>query len=142
MDIVLGLKAQGVSYTYEAFKFAYEVPSRVSTYTPDFILGNGIIVETKGQFVTSDRHKHLLIKKQYPDVDIRFVFSRSATRISKQSSTTYAKWCQTAGFQYADKRIPQAWIDEAPTPGRLEANSAIFTPSKAKRKKTPDEDVS
>jgi hypothetical protein len=71
------------------------------------LLDNGIIVESKGRFVTQDRQKHLLVKQQYPDLDIRFVFSRSATRISKQSQTTYAAWCQHKGFLFADKAIPQ-----------------------------------
>ncbi|MER8422499.1 hypothetical protein [Mesorhizobium sp. M1403] len=132
------LNSLGITYTYEAHKITYEVPAREAKYTPDFLLDNGIIVETKGQFVTADRQKHLHIKKQHPGLDIRLVFSRSATRISKQSSTTYAMWCDTHGFQYADKSIPQCWIDEAPTPGRSEANSTVLksaTPKKAKATK-------
>lgn len=81
-------------------------------YTPDFILPNGIIIETKGRFITADRKKHLLVKAQHSDLDIRFVFSRSANRISKQSRTTYAQWCESKGFKYADKRIPEAWLRE------------------------------
>jgi hypothetical protein len=52
----------------------------------------------------------LLIKEQHPELDIRFVFSNSKTRISKQSKTTYADWCRTKGFQFADKKIPQEWL--------------------------------
>ncbi|WP_210239402.1 MULTISPECIES: hypothetical protein [unclassified Mesorhizobium] len=135
-DVVAGkLDDAGVPYTYESFKITYEVPARLAKYTPDFrLLDNGIIVETKGQFVTADRHKHKLIKEQHPELDIRFVFSRSGTRISKQSQTTYAMWCQSQGFLYADKSIPQAWIDEPPTAGRVEALNAILN-SQTKVKK-------
>ena len=66
----------------------------------DFILPNGIIIEAKGQFVSSDRSKHKLIKEQHPDLDIRFVFSNSRTRIGKKSKTTYAMWCDRFGFNF------------------------------------------
>ncbi len=97
---------------YETSKVEYVVPARNAKYTPDFVLANGIIIETKGQFVTADRHKHLLIKEQVPGLDIRFVFSNSRQRISKKSTTTYAMWCEKHGFQFADKRIPQSWFEE------------------------------
>lgn len=90
----------------------YEKPARVSRYTPDFKLPNGIIIETKGRFVVADRQKHVLIKEQHPEKDIRFVFTRSASRISKTSKTTYADWCRKHGFQFADKRIPSEWLRE------------------------------
>jgi hypothetical protein len=77
---------------------------------PDFVLPNGIIIETKGRFVTADRQKHILILEQHPHLDIRFVFSSSRTRISKKSRTTYATWCESHGFQYADRLIPEAWL--------------------------------
>ena len=76
-----------------------------------------IIFETKGHFVTSDRKKHLLIKEQYPKLDIRFVFSNSKNRIGKKSKTTYAKWCELKGFKYhciatTKKFLPDNWIKE------------------------------
>jgi hypothetical protein len=102
------LTARGVRFEYEPFRIPFLQPVKPRHYTPDYVLlANGIIVETKGRFVTQDRQKHLLVKQQYPDLDIRFVFSRSSTRISKQSQTTYAAWCQHKGFLFADKVIPQ-----------------------------------
>ena len=97
---------------YEQLKIKYTVPPRTAQYTPDFELPNGIIIETKGRFTLDDRKKHLLIKEQHPEKDIRFVFSRSKTPISKGSPTTYAHWCEKNGFKYADKWIPEAWIQE------------------------------
>lgn len=110
------LTAAGVKAEYETFKVKFIDPAKPRTYTPDFKLPNGIIVETKGRFVTADRQKHLLVKAQHPDLDIRFVFSRSKTPISKGSPTTYAAWCDKNGFLYADKFIPQAWLHEPPKP--------------------------
>jgi len=51
-----------------------------------------------------------LIKEQYPKLDIRFVFSRSKTKINKGSNTTYGMWADKYGFPYADKLIPKEWL--------------------------------
>lgn len=59
-----------------------------------------------------DRKKHLLIRKQRPDLDIRFVFDNPNSRTSKQAKMTYAKWCDKHGFLYAKKLIPEEWINE------------------------------
>jgi len=114
-----------VEFTYESHKIKYAVPSRDAKYTPDFFLHNGIVVESKGRFLTADRKKHLLIKEQFPELDLRFVFSNSRSRISKTSKTTYAKWCETHGFLYADKLIPQAWLKEPKEEWRLTALARI-----------------
>lgn len=102
----------GVEYTYEKLKLKYIRPASEHVYTPDFVLANGIIVETKGRFLLADRMKHMMVKKHNPDVDIRFVFSNSNARISKASKTTYAMWCRKNGFLYADKTIPTEWLNE------------------------------
>jgi hypothetical protein len=107
------LKSLSIPVEYETFKITYEI-NESRKYTPDFRLPNGIIIESKGRFVTADRKKHLLIKKQHPKIDIRFVFSNSKAKIAKGSFTTYAEWCKANGFLYADKLIPQEWIDENP----------------------------
>tara|TARA_Y100000996_G_scaffold199633_1_gene156588 strand:- start:3979 stop:4437 length:459 start_codon:yes stop_codon:yes gene_type:complete len=109
------LKQSGVPFRYEAKedRIEYVKPAKLSRYSPDFVLPNGIIIETKGRFVTADRQKHLLIQDQQPDLDIRFVFSNSRQKISKQSKTTYAMWCFTHGFQFSDKAIPEDWLREA-----------------------------
>jgi hypothetical protein len=104
----------GVEYTYEKLKLKYIKPASEHVYTPDFqILSNGIIVETKGRFLLADRMKHMMVKKHNPDVDIRFVFSNSNARISKASKTTYAMWCRKNGYKFADKVIPEEWINES-----------------------------
>lgn len=99
------------SVEYETEKIKYTI-NEVRTYTPDFKLPNGIIIETKGRFTPDDRKKHLLIKEQYPDLDIRFVFSNSNNKIRKGSKTSYADWCSKNGFLYTDKLIPEEWLEE------------------------------
>lgn len=110
-----------IKFGYENFKISYLKPEKASKYTPDFNCPTNakfrIIFETKGQFLTSDRKKHLLIKEQYPDLDIRFVFSNSKNKIGKKSKTTYAKWCELKGFKYhciysTNKFLPDEWVKE------------------------------
>ena len=106
------LKEAGVPFTYEKKKIRYIKPASEHQYTADFELDNGIIIETKGRFMIQDRKKHLLIKRQHPHLDIRFVFSNSNQKLNKGSRTTYAQWCVKNGFLYADKEIPVHWIKE------------------------------
>jgi hypothetical protein len=105
------LDAKGVPYDYESSTLSWSI-EEVRNYLPDFHLPNGIIIEAKGRFTTYDRKKHLAIKKQHPELDIRFVFSNSRGKIYKGSKTTYGQWCDRHGFKYADKLIPQEWLDE------------------------------
>lgn len=108
------IAAAGLEVVYEdkASVIPYTTPAEPHKYTPDFRLPNGIIVETKGIFDAADRKKHLLVRAQHPDKDIRFVFSNSKARLYKGSPTSYAQWCSKNGFLYADKLIPQAWLHE------------------------------
>ncbi|HWL80083.1 MAG TPA: hypothetical protein VNR89_03960 [Roseomonas sp.] len=110
----------GVPYEYESIVIPYV--KRPATYRPDFLLlSNGILIETKGYFLAEDRTKHLLVKEQHPDLDIRFVFSRARNPLRKGSRTTYATWAEKNGFAWAEGDIPQAWIDEAPQAARMAA---------------------
>jgi hypothetical protein len=108
----LQIKSKGAKLLYETSKIKYTIPESDHVYTPDFILPNGIIVETKGRFMIDDRKKHLLIRAQHPDKDIRFVFTRSATKLYKGARTTYADWCVKYSFKFADKKIPDSWFNE------------------------------
>lgn len=110
LEISESLKNRGIDGQYEANVIEYIKPITKHKYHPDFRLPNGIFVETKGRFLTADRKKHLLIKEQHPELDIRFLFQNSKVKISKNSKTTYASWCEKNGFLYADKEIPEEWL--------------------------------
>ena len=97
------------SFDYESIKIEWE-DLCYRTYTPDFILANGIIIETKGRFIATDRRKHLAIKKQHPKLDIRFVFMNAKNKIYKGSKTTYASWCTRYNFEWAEGSIPMEWV--------------------------------
>lgn len=111
-EIVKELEIAGIEYSYEKHYVDYTLPATKHRYLPDFVLSNGIIIEAKGIFDVADRKKHLAIKEQHPDLDIRFVFSNAGTKISKSSKTTYAMWCDKNGFKYATKLIPDSWLRE------------------------------
>ena len=111
-DVCKQLDAAEVPYEYEKMKIKYIKPASEHQYTPDIVLDNGIIIETKGRFLIADRKKHMLIKRQQPHLDIRFVFSNSNQKLNKGSYTTYAQWCVKNKFLYADKLIPENWLNE------------------------------
>jgi hypothetical protein len=111
VDLDESLKQRGIDGEYEQHKIKYIKPATNHTYTPDFRLPNGIFIETKGRFVAEDRKKHILIKDQCPELDIRFVFQNSKNKLRKGSKTTYADWCVKYGFKYADKEIPTDWFN-------------------------------
>jgi hypothetical protein len=118
LDIATFLTGGGYSYEYEPQddKVRYLVPAVYKWYLPDFVLPNGIIIESKGQFSSQDRKKHLLIKASCPEVDIRFVFNNPNTKIGKKSKTTYGMWCEKHGFLYhkfhKDNPVPLEWLNE------------------------------
>ena len=105
------LKEHKVKFKYEAIKIEWE-DLMYRTYTPDFVLPNGLIIEVKGLFTASDRRKHLAIKKQHPNLDIRFVFESSKRKLSKGAKSTYATWCEKNKFLYADRIVPEDWLRE------------------------------
>lgn len=83
-------------------------------YIPDFVLGNGILVEAKGYFKSADRTKMLRIRKENPDLDIRFLFQRANNRLTKSpNSMMYWEWAEKHGFKWAEgDKIPEKWFRE------------------------------
>jgi predicted nuclease of restriction endonuclease-like RecB superfamily len=109
------IKTAGLEVYYETDKIKYQVPPRQAKYTPDFRLpkdGGFFYVEAKGIWDVKDRQKHLLIQEQYPEIDIRFVFSNSNNKLYKGSKSTYASFCDKHRLQWAHKTIPDEWLTE------------------------------
>ena len=111
LKVAKELDDQGLEYLYEKVKIEWE-DLAYRTYTPDFVLFNGVIIETKGQFTAADRRKHLAIKRQHPKLDIRFVFESSKRKLRKGAKSTYAEWCVKYNFLYYDRIIPEDWLKE------------------------------
>ena len=105
------LKTKQKKVRYEKLKIEWE-DLRYRTYTPDFTLDNGIIIETKGVFDSEDRRKHLQVQKQHPELDIRFVFTNLYAKLYKGSKTTYAEWCDKNNFLASHRINPKEWLTE------------------------------
>ena len=102
------MKELGISYEYETTKIAYTISHN---YTPDFVLPNGVILETKGYWDSEDRRKIKNVKEQNPDMDIRMVFQSPFNTISKKSKTTYAQYCEKLGIPWTSFHdIPLEWL--------------------------------
>jgi len=118
------LKKRKQEFTYEQERVTYTIPESYHIYIPDFVVtsdsGNLIYIEAKGIWTYEDRYKHLLVRQQHPDLDIRFVFTRAKSRIRKGASTTYKDICEGRGrglfkgvtWKHADKKIPEEWLAE------------------------------
>lgn len=119
------LTVLGIPHEYEPQnkKVHYLQPAKPRTYLIDFlVLSNRLIIETKGEFTSADRVKHLLIKEQHPELDIRFLFANAHRLLRKGSPTTYAMWCDKHGFKWAHRHLPQDWIQEC-----LHADKCVVT---------------
>ena len=108
-DVYNNVKENGLTVEYEPFTLAYLVKGN---YYPDFVLPNGVIVETKGYFDSRSRAKMIAVKKNNPDLDIRMLFMNSRTKVRKGSKLTYADWCEKYKFPFADGMIPLQWFEE------------------------------
>lgn len=101
---------------YECIKLKYTIPTTNHLYIPDFKLvtksGKIIWIEAKGLFTPKDRKKMLLVKNQYPDLDIRFLFQNPNVKISKTSQTTAAEWCMKNGFLFGNLDTIKKWQEE------------------------------
>ena len=108
------LKEKNIPCEYEKGKIEYEW-SENKTYVPDFfLLKNCNILEVKGRFVLEDRKKHLFIRKQKPELDIRFIFDNPKAKLYKGGKMTNGSWCDKYKFKYSSLRegVPEEWIND------------------------------
>ena len=104
--IAADLEGRGVSFDYESQRLSYVV---TRNYKPDFEVGN-ILVEAKGYFRSADQRKMRSVKEQHPELDIRFLFQNASGRV-QGSKMTCIEWCEKYGFDWAEKTIPERWIN-------------------------------
>ena len=119
------LDKKGIKYDYESISFEYEEPlrrnrarcgdcgstdlRRVGWYTPDFVLCNGYIIESKGRFTASDRRKMKAVIEAHPDEQIVMLFMRD-NKIHKNSRTHYSDWCMENNIDFAIKEPKEEWL--------------------------------
>ena len=102
------LDKQCVKYRFEPHWIRYQIEKK---YKPDFLLPNGILIEVKGWFKFDDQRKHKLIKSQYPELDIRFVFQKINNKV-QGGRFTNKEWCEKYNFKFAESIVPNSWIHE------------------------------
>ena len=110
------LQSHKADYKYEVTVIPYIVPESNHKYTVDWTLPNGILLETKG-FLSDyqERNKYVLIKKQYPLLDLRFVFD-NPNKLCGGTKMSHAKWAEKNGFVYCgikDEDVIQSWVEES-----------------------------
>lgn len=110
------LQSFDVQYDYEITQIPYIVPESKHKYTVDWTIINGVLIETKGYLSDHvERNKYVLLKKQYPELDLRFVFD-NPNKLCGGMKTTHAEWAIKNGFQYCGiKDVDQirSWVKEA-----------------------------
>jgi hypothetical protein len=98
----------GIKYEYEPTKIPYQIQYN---YTPDFLLPNGIYLETKGYWDAADRRKIKAVKTLHPELDLRMVFQSPFNKISKKSKTSYAQYCDKLNIPWCSfTNIPIDWL--------------------------------
>jgi len=104
-----------VKYKYEDTKLTYIVPESKHTYLIDWSLPNNIYVETKGYLSDhKERSKYILIKEQYPELDLRFVFM-DCNKLCGGAKYSHGTWATKQGFKYCsikDYEIIKEWLNE------------------------------
>lgn len=101
------LNDNGVYWEYEQRKYNLVIPR---SYTPDFVLGNGVVLEVKGYFDQEDRRLIKLFKEQHSDVDIRMVLQKPHQKLTKSGRMTYATWCDRYNVPWCEgPSIPKDW---------------------------------
>jgi len=101
------LSNNGVYWEYEQRKYNLVIPR---SYTPDFVLGNGVVLEVKGYFDQEDRRLIKLFKEQHSDVDIRMVLQKPHQKLTKSGRMTYATWCDRYNVPWCEgPSIPKDW---------------------------------
>ena len=88
------------SWSYEITKIPYMIPESHHTYTVDFTVGNGLLIEGIGYLSDhQERHKYVLLKEQHPTLDLRFVFD-NPNKLCGGTKYTHAKWADKYGFKW------------------------------------------
>ena len=109
------LKDFEVEYDYEVTKIPYTIPESKHTYTVDWTLLNGMLLETKGYLSDhQERYKYVLLKQQHPDLDLRFVFD-NPNKLCGGTKMTHSKWAEKYGFKWCGiKDVEQihSWVKE------------------------------
>ena len=110
------LRSLNVLFNYEVTKISYTVPESKHIYTVDWTINDKVLCETKGILIDhQERNKYILIKQQYPNIDLRFVFE-NPNKLCGGMKQTHAEWATKHGFKYCsikDYETIEKWVNES-----------------------------
>jgi hypothetical protein len=102
-------KSNKIRAEYEVCEIPYVLERN---YRPDFFLRDyGFYIEAKGLLDREAKAKMLAVKKQHPDLDIRFVFYDADKRIPG-TKQTHGEWATKNGFIWSSKEVPFEWLQK------------------------------
>lgn len=82
------------------------------SYTPDFFLANGVVIEVKGRLTRRDRKILIGVRKANTDLDLRLIFDKN-NRIHKRAKSRCSDWAERYNFQFSLKGVvPEEWTKE------------------------------
>ena len=118
VQIATELDDMEVEWLYEHETLAYHTcpgwhPAcnvKVQTYTPDFTLANGVLLEAKGKMTLDTRKKMVAVKKCHPDRIVCMIFGYANNKISaRPNATRYWEWAEKEGFEWSDNVVKREW---------------------------------
>lgn len=82
----------------------------MASYTPDFVLEDGRVLEIKGRLTAADRKKLVAVREANSDVEIYIGFQRPNNPIYKGSNTSCADWAAEHSFKWFDVKELEQWL--------------------------------
>ena len=119
----IDLEERGIAFEYELESYKYKAKPynakcedcngknvfETRSYTPDFFLPNGVIVEAKGRWRPKERKILKALQESNPELDIRMLFMRDNWLTTKHLQR-YSDWCNKNNIEYAVGRVPESWL--------------------------------
>lgn len=128
-NIAKWMEENNIAFTYETYSFEYTAPVRKNRsycaecgakellhdgwYTPDFFVGDSIIVEAKGRFTAADRRKIKAAIATVPELGDKLVMMFMCdNKLSKLAKQRYSDWCIQEGIDYVvGTELKEEWYD-------------------------------
>lgn len=112
----------GFEYEKESYKWSEYIPRAYCddcgsnsdcyvdrSYTPDYFLESGTIIEVKGKFTAKDRKIAAAMKEQHPNLKIAMLFSKD-NYLTKQHGKRYSDWCNSKGIEWSLNELKEEWL--------------------------------
>lgn len=105
--VAADLNSRQIKFEYEALVLPYTLHGE---YHPDLSFPNGLVVELKGVLDKASKRKYVAVKQQHPEINLKFVFMDSKKKVPG-TKQTHGDWARKNGFEFADGRIPDEWLN-------------------------------